>query len=427
MLPRSRAPLFVSLCLLAALVLHAVEARAGGEGWLTDLKAALAQAQKENKDLLLDFTGSDWCGWCIRLDKEVFSTEAFKKEAPKSFVLVELDFPRDQSKVPAATKKQNEEWMKKLGVEGFPTIFLTDSRGLPYAQTGYQAGGPEKYVSHLSELRKVREKRDDALAKASKANGVEKAKHLDTALEAVGESLAFASYRDRLTEIIELDGKNEAGLKAKYEEKLATSDVRAKVAEMQAAYDGSNSEDLLERIGKLEAQYASYGKARVEIGRLKVNILRSLEKNDEAARLIAGLLEVKGVEPMARVELSMQLADLLRREGKMEEVIKVFDGLSGDEEIPADVRVQIRAQKARALAEVGKVDDAVKAIDDLVAGATEAEAKLRLFVTKAQILAKAGRKDDAEKAFDAAVEAADNEEVKGQLKAFRSQILGADA
>jgi thioredoxin-related protein len=425
MLARSRTPLILSL--LAALVLLAVEVRAAGEGWLTDMQAAMKQAQKEQKDLLLDFTGSDWCGWCIRLDKEVFSTEAFKKEAPKSFILVELDFPRDQSKVPEATKKQNEEWMKKLGVEGFPTIFLADSKGRPYAQTGYQAGGAEKYMSHLSDLRKVREKRDEALSKASKAEGVDKAKHLDTALEAVGESLAFASYKDHLKEIIALDGKNEAGLKAKYEEKLATSDVRAKVAEIQEAFDGSNAEGLLERIAKLDAQYADYGKARVEIGRFKVNLLRSLDKNDEAAKLIADLLKVKGVDPMSRVELSMQLADLLRRDGKMDEVLKVFDSVVADAEIPADVRVQIRAQRARTLADAGKVEEAVKALDDLAAEAPEADSKLRVLVTKAQILAKAGRKEEAEKAYDAAVAAAEDEDVKAQLKEFRSQILGEDA
>ena len=61
---------------------------ASGDGWMTDFEAAKEKAKKEGKDLLIDFTGSDWCGWCIKLSKEVFEQEAFKKEAPQSFILV---------------------------------------------------------------------------------------------------------------------------------------------------------------------------------------------------------------------------------------------------------------------------------------------------------------------------------------------------
>ena len=66
-------------------------AYAGGENWQTDLPKAQAQAAKEKKMVLLDFTGSDWCGWCIKLNKEVFSQDAFTNEAPTHFILVELD------------------------------------------------------------------------------------------------------------------------------------------------------------------------------------------------------------------------------------------------------------------------------------------------------------------------------------------------
>jgi thioredoxin-related protein len=123
----------------------------GAEGWLTDFEAAKKQAAAEKKDILVDFTGSDWCGWCVKLDKEVFSTEAFK--AQKDFVLVALDFPR-RKEVPADQKAKNEALMTRWGVRGFPTIILTNAKGEPYARTGYQPGGPEKYLPHLAELRK---------------------------------------------------------------------------------------------------------------------------------------------------------------------------------------------------------------------------------------------------------------------------------
>ena len=135
---------------LFALLLAPVAALAS-EGWLTDLDAAKKQAAAEKKDILIDFTGSDWCGWCVKLDKEVFSTPEFKGQ--KDFVLVSLDFPR-KKEIPAEAKAKNEALMKQWGVQGFPTIILTNAAGEAYAQTGYQDGGPVKYLAHLADLRK---------------------------------------------------------------------------------------------------------------------------------------------------------------------------------------------------------------------------------------------------------------------------------
>ena len=156
---------------------------AGGEGWTSDFKAAKAQAAKEGKDLLIDFTGSDWCGWCIKLNKEVFKHDAFKNGVKDKFVLVELDFPRDKSKLDEATQAQNKELGEKYGVRGYPTILLTDAEGRPYAKTGYRRGGPEAYVTHLDEFQASRIKRDESFAAAAKLEGVEKAKALVAALK----------------------------------------------------------------------------------------------------------------------------------------------------------------------------------------------------------------------------------------------------
>jgi len=212
--------------IVPAIALTAALACAGCErttktaaGWTADVQTAMKQAGAEKKDLLLDFTGSDWCIWCQRLATEVFNTEEFRKEAPKSFVLVELDFPNDGSKLSAQTKKQNQEWSERLGVQGFPTIFLADEQGLPYAKTGYKPGGAQKYLAHLAELRNVRARRDEALAKAKAATGAEKARLLDAALEVVGAPL-LPAYAEQVKEILALDAENAAGLKSKYEGKL---------------------------------------------------------------------------------------------------------------------------------------------------------------------------------------------------------------
>jgi len=135
----------VALC-LSTLSLSAADA------WLTDLDEGIKVAKAEKKAILVDFTGSDWCGWCIRLKKEVFDQKEFAA-ASKDFVLVELDYPQKKQQS-AEVKAKNKALSEKFGIEGFPTIMLLDANGEPFAQTGYQAGGPVKYLAHLAELMK---------------------------------------------------------------------------------------------------------------------------------------------------------------------------------------------------------------------------------------------------------------------------------
>jgi protein disulfide-isomerase len=135
------------LLLVASLVSGGIVASSeAAEGWKTDYSAALAQAAKENKMVLLDFTGSDWCGWCIKLQKDTFSKPEFKKFAEQSLVLVELDFPRGKTQSDEL-KRQNEELAEKFGVQGFPTLVLLDPQGKETVRNvGYLQGGPEAFI-----------------------------------------------------------------------------------------------------------------------------------------------------------------------------------------------------------------------------------------------------------------------------------------
>jgi len=210
-------------------------ASAGETLWTEDAKAAMAKAAAEGKDLLIDFTGSDWCGWCKKLDAEVFSQKGFTSEAPKSFVLLKLDFPRS---VPQSEelKKQNAEWLKKYRIEGFPTIVLADAAGRPYAKTGYRPGGVEQYMTHLAELRKIRVGRDAALAKAKGAKGLERAKLLDAALAKIDSSLIIGHYDEVVAEIVKLDSENKASLRNKYGAMTALAKIQA--AAQRRDFDG---------------------------------------------------------------------------------------------------------------------------------------------------------------------------------------------
>ena len=185
---------------------------AAGDLWVSDFEKAKQTAAAEGKDLLIDFTGSDWCSWCIKLRKEVFDLDAFKTAGPKNFVLLEIDFPQDKSKLSKETQEQNAKLQTQFGIQGFPSIVLADAQGRPYAKTGYQPGGPEKYLPHLDELRAVKGRRDEAWKKAEGAQGVEKAKFLSAGLKVLDEDIVAQHYAKVIAEITALDPKDETGL-----------------------------------------------------------------------------------------------------------------------------------------------------------------------------------------------------------------------
>ncbi|MET0223244.1 MAG: thioredoxin family protein, partial [Terrimicrobium sp.] len=145
---------FFRLLLVTSLVSGGIIASSeAAEGWKTDYTAALAEAAKENKMVLLDFTGSDWCGWCIKLQKDTFSKSEFKKFAQESLVLVELDFPRGKTQSDEL-KKQNEELAETFGVQGFPTLVLLDPQGKEATRNvGYLQGGPEAFIQWVESAR----------------------------------------------------------------------------------------------------------------------------------------------------------------------------------------------------------------------------------------------------------------------------------
>lgn len=119
--------------------------------WLTDYEKAIAKAKQENKVVLTNFTGSDWCGWCIKLKEEVFSKPEFATWAKEHAVLLELDFPR-RKKLPDALRKQNEKLRDTLRPEGYPTICFLDAEGKERARTGYVAGGPAAWIASAEAL-----------------------------------------------------------------------------------------------------------------------------------------------------------------------------------------------------------------------------------------------------------------------------------
>jgi thioredoxin-related protein len=117
--------------------------------WSTDFSQALVQAKAGGKMVLLDFTGSDWCGWCIKFDHDVLSTDKFAGYAKSKLVLVRLDYPRHKEQ-DAALKQANEQLSKQFSVNGFPTFVLLNSAGRELGrQIGYLGGGPDAFIAKL--------------------------------------------------------------------------------------------------------------------------------------------------------------------------------------------------------------------------------------------------------------------------------------
>ena len=121
--------------------------------WQTDVPKAVAQAKAEKKLVMLDFTGSDWCYWCKKLQSEVFSKPEFAAYAKKNLVLVEVDFPHGKKlgEQSAELKKANAELQAKYkaDIEGVPTIIVLDAEGKKVGKTGYVEGGPKAWIAEF--------------------------------------------------------------------------------------------------------------------------------------------------------------------------------------------------------------------------------------------------------------------------------------
>jgi thioredoxin-related protein len=133
---------------------------AWGQGleWFTDVQLAQEKAKRENKLVLLDFTGSDWCGWCIKLKHEVFDLPEFAGYAQAKLVLVEVDFPHHKA-MAQMQKQANAQLAKAHHVTGYPTILVLSPEGQRLGRLGYVPGGPSAFIAKL-----------EAIGKSSKHN-----------------------------------------------------------------------------------------------------------------------------------------------------------------------------------------------------------------------------------------------------------------
>ncbi len=403
-----RLPVFLiaaAVCAALSLGAFAHSGRAADDLWQTDFKAAQAKAKQEKKYLLVDFTGSDWCPYCIQLHNEVFDKEPFKAEAPKQFVLVELDFPHEKE-LSDDLKKQNKEIADKYDVNALPTVLLLDAAGQVIARTGYREGGPDKYLEHLAELPKIYQNVAASKARLDKAQGLDRAKLLDTIVDGYGK-LGKGSDKEAekevaawSKEIIALDPDNKAGLKVKYEFPMMLAEAsklsqKGESAEAQETVDkalalkgvpaemrqqgyllkaqifGSEKKfaDLVTTLQSAkEAAPESRAVARIDL--MLMQFGKVAEAQEAAEKLEAGLAKTEGA---ARAKLLDKLVDaeekLARYDPDVRENInkwtKEIITLDADNKAGLKKKYQFKAALADAgdLMSAGKVDEADAALD----------------------------------------------------------------
>ena len=123
-------------------------------GWETDFEKAQQEAKAKNKLLFIDFTGSDWCGYCIRMDRDILSKQQFKEFASKNLVLMEVDFPRGKEQSPSI-RQQNQKLAYQYQIDGFPTFVVLDGEGRTvWRYGGYFPDGAAAFIAELEKLRK---------------------------------------------------------------------------------------------------------------------------------------------------------------------------------------------------------------------------------------------------------------------------------
>ena len=136
---------------ILALFLTVAFTSAENEDWTSDFEAAFVKAKKESKNVLVEFTGSDWCAACKGIDKDVFAKKEFTSAASTDFILVKIDIPEENK----ALQAKNNPYAERYGVEAYPTVILFDAEGKEYSRffaTEYPS--IEKFLAHLKKVKK---------------------------------------------------------------------------------------------------------------------------------------------------------------------------------------------------------------------------------------------------------------------------------
>ncbi len=297
--------------ILCAAALAAVVSPAFSAEWMTDIETAKAKAKAEGKMVLVDFTGSDWCSWCIRLRKDVLDKPEFEAYAKDKFVLVEVDLPQNKAKLSKEQFEKNQALAAQYKVSGFPTIMVMTPEG---RVIGGFVGG-RTHVSQATEPLDEAFANKAALEAADKLEGMEKAKALLAVFNKLPKGLDEGSgLREQ---IFALDPENSTGV---MDPIFAEQQMKDFAQKMRAA--GQDAQKLLGVIEEcLKTSYPQnlsdllYAKMSVQIAtaeteedilKAKETMLQMADANPENAEQIRQMAEQRFADPKQVLEFVKQ-------------------------------------------------------------------------------------------------------------------------
>lgn len=373
------------------------------EVWETDFAAAQARAKAEHKSLFVEFSGSDWCPWCKKMQSDVFEKQAFKDGIRKRFVLVNLDFP-SQKKLAAATVQQNAMLQKKYKVSYFPTICLMDPKGQVFARTGYHAT-PDELAKDMTSFTKVHNEILELKAKLSTLHGLERVKVLDRIVTDYDENGVENDDVDKYSaEIVALDSDNKTGLKLKYQFRVLMAEARmlseqGKVADAKADYEKAAA---LPALKGNEKQSAWFSEARCCINAQQFRrAVDCLDKAREAAPQgpdVAAIdMALKKCKPLA--ETQQTVIDLLAQADAAQGVDRAR---ALDKLVEAQVKFGQQTPAERHPQQIQKWSDEIIALDADNKAGLKTKYRVRELLMQAASALKSRQTEKARSAIDQA-------------------------
>ena len=370
--------------------------------WTVNFDFAKKIAAEKNIDLLILFTGSDWCVWCQRLGDEVFSDEKFQEEVIKKFVPVKLDFPRNVD-FPENIKQSYRSLADKYGIRGYPTVILASSDGTPYASCGYQPGGGEAYLKTLDDL-KASKKDLEEKAEAAEKGGEAEAKELFDALQKYVEN-----FKDNAA-LMEVFAKYFDICKAKNPDIARALEREQKIKEELAALD--------------KKYHLGDGDDRSEIPEDSV---------EEAVTDYRTVIAKYSLEGMKKQEVLLKICDLYYAVQESENISAVMqeiidaDPTSEIAEIISDVKTRQDMEATMEAVTQFIIDDnkdeALKFLDEKLAKNNSKDVQTSLNAMKAEVQVLFDDIEGAKQSFQAAIDLCENEEDK---EGFQSRLQELD-
>ena len=369
--------------------------------WTVNMDFAKKIAKEKDLNLLILFTGSDWCHWCKKLNEEVFSQDEFQQDVVKQFVPVKLDFP-SAVKFPEEIRKSYEAEMKKYGVRGYPTVVLTDCEGNAFAVCGYQPGGAEGYLTLLNNLvdgkkeleAKVAELKDGDAAAASELYNI---------LEEYSEKFKDAPCVKE-------------GLKKYYDI------CRAKCPEISRALE--REEKIKQRLAEIDEQY--------KIGEGYDPSEATPEKVEQAVADYEALINSFALEGEKKQEILLKIAlayTIVQEDEKAQEYLDKAVEAAPDSEFAGMIKERRAANEIEELMENvnqmvidDKKDEALKAIDERLEKEEDMNNKIELTSVKAEIQVLFDDIEGAKENFNKCIEMCGNEEATEQFKVRLNEL-----